>query len=131
MALTVLTVVGLPAASAYADATCYTGCSPTTTIATGSGGGQGGNGSGGQGGGGQNGRGGTRPPVTKGAGSGGAGSGGSGGTITTASNSSNSSGGVLPFTGADVEEMTAIGAGALLIGGILVRRSRNRRRIEA
>jgi LPXTG-motif cell wall-anchored protein len=45
--------------------------------------------------------------------------------------STKSSGGNLPFTGADIEELTAIGGGALLVGGILVRRSRNRRRAEA
>jgi len=30
----------------------------------------------------------------------------------------------LPFTGADIEGMAAIGAGALVLGGVLVRRSR-------
>jgi hypothetical protein len=33
----------------------------------------------------------------------------------------------LAFTGADIEEMTAFGAGALVVGGVLVRRSRRRR----
>ncbi|HVC71025.1 MAG TPA: hypothetical protein VNC61_12290 [Acidimicrobiales bacterium] len=33
----------------------------------------------------------------------------------------------LAFTGADIEEMTALGAGALVVGGVLVRRSRRRR----
>jgi len=37
------------------------------------------------------------------------------------------SSGSLAFTGADIEEMTAFGAGALVIGGGLVRRSRRRR----
>jgi len=32
--------------------------------------------------------------------------------------------GGLPFTGADIEGMAAVGAGALLVGGVLVRRSR-------
>ena len=34
----------------------------------------------------------------------------------------------LAFTGADIEEMTAFGAGALVVGGVLVRRSRRRTR---
>jgi hypothetical protein len=33
----------------------------------------------------------------------------------------------LAFTGADIEEMTLFGAGALIVGGTLVRRSRRRR----
>jgi hypothetical protein len=33
----------------------------------------------------------------------------------------------LAFTGADIEEMTVLGAGALVVGGALVRRSRRRR----
>jgi hypothetical protein len=33
----------------------------------------------------------------------------------------------LAFTGADIEEMTLFGAGALVVGGTLVRRSRRRR----
>jgi hypothetical protein len=37
-----------------------------------------------------------------------------------------SSGG-LALTGADIEEMAAVGAGALLVGGVLVRRSRRQR----
>jgi hypothetical protein len=37
----------------------------------------------------------------------------------------------LPFTGADIEEMAAVGAGALLVGGLLVRRSRRVRRAAA
>jgi len=32
----------------------------------------------------------------------------------------------LAFTGADIEEMTAIGAGALVVGGVLLRRNRRR-----
>jgi hypothetical protein len=35
----------------------------------------------------------------------------------------------LAFTGADIEEMTAFGAGALVVGGVLVRRSRRRNRV--
>lgn len=41
-----------------------------------------------------------------------------GGVSTTSSSSS------LPFTGADVEEIAALGLGSLLIGGVLVRRGR-------
>jgi hypothetical protein len=37
------------------------------------------------------------------------------------------SSGSLAFTGADIEEMTVFGAGALVAGGVLVRRSRRRR----
>jgi len=35
--------------------------------------------------------------------------------------------GGLPFTGADIEEMAAVGAGALILGGFMVRRSRRLR----
>jgi hypothetical protein len=38
------------------------------------------------------------------------------------------SSGSLAFTGADIEEMTALGGGALIVGGALVRRSRRRSR---
>jgi hypothetical protein len=41
------------------------------------------------------------------------------------------SSGALAFTGADIEEMTAFGAGALVIGGVLVRRGRRRNRVQA
>jgi hypothetical protein len=37
----------------------------------------------------------------------------------------------LPFTGADIEEMAAVGAGALLVGGLMVRRSRRVRQAAA
>ncbi len=37
----------------------------------------------------------------------------------------------LPFTGADIEEMAAVGAGALVLGGFLVRRSRRQRQATA
>jgi len=40
-------------------------------------------------------------------------------------------GGTLPFTGADIEEMAAVGAGALMVGGLMVRRSRRVRRVTA
>ena len=122
-ALMVLAVVGISSLPAFAaGSTCYAGCTPPTTIQTGSGGG-GGTGTGG----GSGGKGGTRPPVTKSSGGGS----GSSGTATASAQSTKSSGGSLPFTGADVEELTAFGVGALLVGGVLVRRSRNRRRAQA
>ena len=37
----------------------------------------------------------------------------------------------LAFTGADIEGMAAIGAGALVVGGALVRRSRRQRQVQA
>ncbi|HUI02019.1 MAG TPA: hypothetical protein VLZ77_00635 [Acidimicrobiales bacterium] len=37
----------------------------------------------------------------------------------------------LAFTGADIEEMAAVGAGALVLGGVLVRRSRKQRQASA
>ena len=37
----------------------------------------------------------------------------------------------LPFTGADIEEMAAVGAGALILGGVMVRRSRRQRQATA
>jgi hypothetical protein len=122
-----LAFVGISSVTASADSTCYTGCSPTTTIGTGTGGGHG------PGTGGTGGSGGTKSPVTKGAGSGssGSGSGSSGTGAKTTAQSTATSGGGLPFTGADVEELTVGGVGALLVGGILLRRSRNRRRLQA
>jgi hypothetical protein len=39
--------------------------------------------------------------------------------------------GGLAFTGADIEGMAAIGAGALVVGGALVRRSRRQRQVQA
>jgi hypothetical protein len=125
MATMVLAVVGVPAVSAYADNgnTCYVSCSPPTT----SGGGTTGGGSGSTPGGGGSG---TRPPVTKsagGSGSPGSSSGASGGNAATTV-STKAAGGGLPFTGADVEEMTIGGVGALLVGAGLLRRSRSRRR---
>jgi len=37
----------------------------------------------------------------------------------------------LAFTGADIEELTVLGAGALVVGGALMRRSRRRNRAHA
>ena len=87
-ALLTLAGVTVPSVTAYADSTCYTGCTPTTP-----------NGS---------------PPVVK-----------------TSDITDAVSGGALAFTGADIEEMVAIGAGAVFVGGVLVRRSRTRRRTTA
>jgi hypothetical protein len=118
--VTVLAVVGIPSMSAYADVTCYVSCSPPTTQIGG-------------------GNGGTRPPITKSSGSGsgsgshtgtGSGSGGSGAQATNTGQATSSSGGSLPFTGADVEELTIGGVGALVVGGLLVRRGRSRRRAQ-
>ena len=39
--------------------------------------------------------------------------------------------GGLPFTGADISEMAAVGAGAIVAGGLLVRRSRRLRQVAA
>lgn len=39
--------------------------------------------------------------------------------------------GSLAFTGADIEEMTVIGGGALLVGGVLALRGRRRGRTTA
>jgi hypothetical protein len=39
--------------------------------------------------------------------------------------------GGLAFTGADIEGMAAVGAGALLVGGVLVRRSRRHSHVAA
>lgn len=39
--------------------------------------------------------------------------------------------GGLPFTGADIEGMAAVGAGALVLGGVMVRRSRRHSRAAA
>jgi hypothetical protein len=130
LATLVLALVGVPALSAYADSgigasnsDCYTGCSTGGGggNTTGSGGGNSGSGNAGNG---------TLPPVTKSAGgSGGPGTGSSGASGANAATvSTKAAGGGLPFTGADIEEMTIGGAGALLLGGVLLRRSRNRRR---
>jgi hypothetical protein len=126
MATIVLAVVGIPAVSAYADNAnpCYPTC-PTTTTTLGSGttGGGGSTSSGGGSG--------TLPPVTKSSGGSGSSTGSAGGSGATTAVSTKAAGGGLPFTGADVEELTIGGVGALLIGAGLVRRSRNRRRAGA
>jgi hypothetical protein len=122
IAMMTLAVVGIPTATANADATCYTGCTPPTTTPLTSGGGGGGGGN----------HGGGRSPVTKSTGgSRRSGSSGSSGIGARTAAETGASGGSLPFTGADVEELAAGGVGALLVGGALLRRSRNRRRAEA
>jgi hypothetical protein len=112
IAMMIVTMVSIPSVAAYADGTCYTGCTPPPI--TGGGGGSNTGGGAGQ-----------HSPSTKSSGS------GSGATATATAQSTRSSGGGLPFTGADVEELAVGGVGALLIGGVLVRRSRHRRRAGA
>jgi hypothetical protein len=83
-----LTVAGVmvPAATASADSTCYTGCTPTTEP---------------------------------------------GGPAPAEPVAAKVSSSELAFTGADIEEMTAIGAGALIVGGVLLRRNRRRHGVSA
>lgn len=54
---------------------------------------------------------------------GGGGSGGSGGQPAPATQAAS---GGLAFTGADIAEMSAVGAGAIVVGGVLVIRARRR-----
>jgi hypothetical protein len=120
---------GVRAVSAYPHSGsgtggCYPSCPPPTT-------GNGGGSTTGTGGTGGNSGNGTLPPVTKsagGSGSSGTGTGTGSGTGATTVSTKAAGGGSLPFTGADIEEMTIGGVGALLLGGLLLRRSRNRRR---
>jgi hypothetical protein len=51
--------------------------------------------------------------------------------VTKAAAVTQVSSGALAFTGADIGEMTVLGAGALVAGGILVRRGRRRARAQA
>ena len=92
VALSTVGVVVAPAA-AFADATCYTGCSTPQT--------------------------GTNP-VTP-----------SAPAQAQTQPPSNPASGGLPFTGADIAEMTAVGAGAVLLGGVLVQRGRRQRQASA
>jgi len=94
VAMSTLGVSAIPAI-AYADTTCYTGCSEPNQGNTVT----------------------PQPPSAPAA-------------VTSQPPSEPASGG-LAFTGADITEMTAVGAGALLVGGALVRRSRRLRRVEA
>jgi len=96
LTLCTLGVAAVPATAAFADTTCYTGCTtatssppqvtPVVTVVT-------------------------APPVEPAA--------------------TSTAGGALPFTGADIGEMAAVGAGALVLGGVMVRRSRRVRRAAA
>ncbi|HUY22608.1 MAG TPA: hypothetical protein VMV22_09725 [Acidimicrobiales bacterium] len=94
IAMSTFGVVAVPT-MAFADSTCYTGCSAP-------------------------GDGGTTPapapvqPVS----------------APVAPTQAPASGG-LAFTGADIEGMAAVGAGALVVGGVLVRRSRRHRQATA
>jgi len=78
-----------------ASATCYTSCAPSSHL--------------------------TVVPPTQLPFTGSSGNDG-GAPVTTSSTTGGSSS--LPFTGADVEEIAALGLGSLLIGGVLVRRGR-------
>jgi hypothetical protein len=97
LTLSTLGVAAVPATAAFADTTCYTGCSSPTS--------------------------GPAPMVTP--------------TVVTnpaptqAPTLAKASGGALPFTGADISEMAAVGGGALLVGGLMVRRSRRVRQATA
>jgi hypothetical protein len=95
LTLATLGVAAVPATAAFADSTCYTGCStPVSSIP---------------------------PQVTP--------------TVVTTPAPEpplvQTNGGALPFTGADIEGMAAVGAGALVVGGLMVRRSRRVRRAAA
>ncbi|HEY5025308.1 MAG TPA: hypothetical protein VII76_10050 [Acidimicrobiales bacterium] len=92
LTLSALGVAAVPAAAAFADTTCYTGC--TTAISS--------------------------PPVTQAT-----------PVVEPAPIAKVAAGASLPFTGADIEEMAAVGAGALLVGGLMVRRSRRVRQVAA
>jgi LPXTG cell wall anchor motif len=91
LAVSALAFVELPAMAAFADGTCYTGCTPPANVQT-------------------------QSPAISSTSSG-----------TQPSSSSSTSSSSLPFTGADIEELAGIGAGAVVVGGLLVVRSRRRR----
>jgi len=88
LALSVLGVATVPAA-AYADSTCYTGCTPASP----------GNA--------------TTPPVS------------------VSAQTREPSSGALAFTGADIEGLSILGASLVVVGGVLVRRSRRQARTAA
>jgi hypothetical protein len=97
--LALASVFAVPAvASAAANPGCYTGCTPPTVANN------------------------TVPPPSSGS----PGSSGTSGTNQTAATAASVSNGStsLPFTGADVGELAAIGAGAIVVGGMLARRRR-------
>jgi hypothetical protein len=91
LGVSALAVVEMPAVAAFADGTCYTGCTPPANVST-------------------------QAPSSSPA-------------APAASSTSSSSS--LPFTGADIEGLVGIGAGAVLVGGVLVFRSRRSRRVPA
>ena len=93
--LAVTSMFAVPA-MAGADSTCYTNCTPPSVSPTS-----------------------VPPPSPSGDGSPAVAS--SDGSTATQVVSSSSS---LPFTGADIGELAAVGAGAVVIGGILIRRRR-------
>jgi len=91
-----MSTLGVAAVSttAYADSTCYTGCS-----APGVGGAE-------------------NPPAQQVSHS-----------VSTPTQAPSSGG--LAFTGADIESMGAVGVGAVVVGGVMVRRSRRHRQTMA
>jgi hypothetical protein len=91
LGISALAVVEMPAVAAFADGTCYTGCTPPANVST-------------------------QAPSS---------------SPATSPSSSTSSSSSLPFTGADIEELVGIGVGAVLVGGVLVFRSRRSRRVTA
>jgi LPXTG-motif cell wall-anchored protein len=95
MALALMGVVAIPSI-AYADATCYTGCTTTVTAnPTPSGIG-------------------TQQPAT-----------------TSPIAPKTASAGGLALTGADIEGLVVVGCALLVIGGLLIRRTRRRHRAAA
>ena len=95
--LAVTSMFAVPAV-AGADTTCYTGCTPPSVSPT------------------------SVPTPTTSPTNDAPGTGTNGVTpaATTLANGSSS----LPFTGADIGELAAVGAGAVVIGGVLARRRR-------
>jgi hypothetical protein len=118
--VTIFAAVGMSSMTAYADGTCYTSCTPPT-IGSGGGG---------------------IPPATASSGSKGSsgakvsGVGSSSATRSTSgvqaqtTQATRASSGSLPFTGADIEELAVIGGAGLVVGGVMMRRGRRRRRAQ-
>ncbi len=94
LALTSVLSVPAMASAATPSANCYTGCTPPTVDNN------------------------TVVPPTTSPSSSGAGSTSPSATLTVSGSSS------LPFTGADVGELAAVGVGAIVVGGVLARRRR-------
>ena len=93
LALTTVGVAAVPATAAFADSTCYTGCTTPATSPP------------------------STPLVSQPA------------AVPVEPTAAGAAS--LPFTGADIEGMAAIGAGALVAGGLMVRRSRRVHRAAA